>query len=735
MKKQRHSELLPNQRTSNTVGGGPKKVLYTLNTVRRIGLKNSAKALTANNACKACGLGMGGQRGGMINELDEYPSVCNKSIQAQSTDIQPPIPHEIFQHPLDELKELSPYELEHLGRLGSPIYKAKGSEQYQVVDWEWATQHIAKAFTKAGPQRSFFYASGRSSNEAGFVLQLLSRLYGSNNISNCSYYCHQATGVGLESTVGTGTSTVELNDLSGCDLVFLLGANPSSNHPRLMHKLKGVRDRGGDVVIINPAKEPGLVKFSLPKSMRSMLKGGDWIASEYLQPKVGSDIALLKGIAKAIIAMGAENSHFIKNHTEGFDAFFDDIQQSNWAEIIECCGITQTRIEEIAALYAKSENTIFAWGMGMTHHLWGVDNIEYIANLALLRGMIGKTNAGLLPLRGHSNIQGIGSMGVKPVLPEEIFDRMEQAFDIKLPTEKGMDTLACLQAAHKGEIDAALMLGGNLYAATPDAKWAEQALNKIGLKVFLSTTLNQGHLFGADQGESLVLPVTARDEEQQPTTQESMFNYIRLSDGGIQRLDNVRPETEILCDIATQLIPNSPLDFSSFKSHQTIRQAIAKTIPGMEELADIEVAKQEFHVKGRLIHTPQFKRPNKRASFVVQPMPKADKKQYPFTLMSVRSEGQYNSIIYEEKDSYRGIEKRWSVMLNPEDMQRMAIKEGDNINIRSATGLMENVAAYSFDLPPGSMMAYYPEANVLVGQNSDPRSKTPAFKSVPVTIE
>ncbi len=303
------------------VGGGFKKVLYTLQTSRRIGLKNTTKALTANNTCKACGLGMGGQRGGMVNEMDEFPSVCNKSLQAQSTDIQPPIPSEVFNHSLQELRELSPHELEHLGRLGNPIYKSADSQQFKEVEWDWAINYAAEKFAATQADKTFFYTSGRSSNEAGFILQLLARLYGTNNVTNCSYYCHQATGVVLSSTLGTGTSTVELSDLSGSDLVFVIGANPASNHPRFIHQLKKVRDRGGHVVIINPVKEPGLVRFAVPKQLTSLLKGGDWIASEYLQPKVGSDLSLLKALAKSVLEKGTEAKTFIAEHTTGAKAF------------------------------------------------------------------------------------------------------------------------------------------------------------------------------------------------------------------------------------------------------------------------------------------------------------------------------------------------------------------------------------------------------------------------------
>ncbi len=736
MNNMRHVSMRKNLAVSDTVGGGAKKVLYTLETMRQIGVRQTTKALTAHNTCKACALGMGGQRGGMVNELNEHPSVCNKSIQAQSTDIQPAIPDALFEHTLEDFKQLSPYELEHLGRLGQPIYKAPADSGYRVVSWDWAIQHIAQRFSAIDPQRSFFYSSGRSSNEAGFVLQLLARLYGTNNISNCSYYCHQATGEGLASTLGTGTATVELSDIENCDLFFLIGANPSSNHPRLLHKLKALRDRGGEVVVINPAKEPGLVKFALPKSMRSMLKGGDWIASEYLQPHIGTDLLLLKGLAKAVLELGAEDKAFVQQYTEGYQEFIEDVQQLSWEQISTQCGIDVPRIRQIAQRYAAANKVIFAWGMGVTQHLQGVATVEYIANLALMRGMVGRVGAGLLPLRGHSNVQGIGSMGVKPVLPEQVFAQIEREFGVELPQGKGLDTLAALQQAEAGEMEAALMLGGNLYAATPDSRFAQQALAAIDFKVFLTTTLNQGHLFGAEQGESMVLPVTARDEEWQPTTQESMFNYVRMSDGGIRRLDNVRPESNILCAIASQLLPDSPIDFDQYKSHHKIRQAIANTIPGMEQIADIDAAKREFHVARRVLHQPRFNRPNQKAAFQtrVTPPEKANV-HYPLRLMTVRSEGQYNSIIYEQRDSYRGAADRWSVLMSPEQMQQQGLQAGDKVNLVSATGRMDKVTVYGFDLPQGNLMAYYPEANILVSQQVDSRSRTPAFKSVAVYIE
>lgn len=262
-------------------------------------------------------------------------------------------------------------------------------------------------------------------------------------------------------------------------------------------------------------------------------------------------------------------------------------------------------------------------------------------------------------------------------------------------------------------------------------------MDNIATKVFLTTTLNRGHVHGLDNSEAIILPVTARDEEWQSTTQESMFNFVRLSDGGITRLDNVRPEVEVLCELASRLISTDILDFSVFKTHETIRQAIARVVPGMEELADIGVAKKEFHVRQRLLHRPEFKTDTGRAAFVSlglesQRVTSAD---FPFRLMSVRSEGQFNSIIYEENDSYRGADHRWVVFMGNTDMSRLGTRQGQVVTLRSAQGEMRGVEVLEFDLPAGNLMVYYPEANVLTSRLTDPRSHTPAFKSIAVAVD
>ena len=708
-----------------------KKVMYTFDKVREMGVGRATKALVSKNTCKACGLGMGGQLGGMTNEAGEFPAVCNKSVQAQSSDTQPEIPTEIFEHSLDDLKELSEREMNSLGRLNTPLYKAPDADRYQPIEWDEALAKIIERFRSAEPERTFFYSSGRSSNEAGFLLQLFARLFGTNNVNNCSYYCHQATGVALGGTIGTGTATVELDDLPGCDLFFLIGANPASNHPRLLHQLKTIRDRGGKIVVINPAKEPGLVKFAVPKSPASLIAGGTEIASEFLQPNIGTDYLLLQGIARAVLEKHGEDESFIQQHLEGFSEYRDAIQSLTWDEIA-ACGVSRQEIEKVAELYISAERTIFAWGMGVTHHVHGVENVEQIANLALLRGMVGKPHSGLLPLRGHSNVQGIGTIGVKPVLAEEVMAKMSETFGVTLPQTPGLDTMASMQAAHTGQIDLALIMGGNLYASNPDATWAAEALNQIKTRVFLTTTLNRGHVYGCEEGESLVLPVTARDEEWQPTTQESMFNFVRLSDGGIYRLGNVKPESWIICQIASGVLDDCPVDFNTFESHQHVREAIASILPELEDLKDIEVARKEFHIMRRVLHKPEFNTATGKARFAPVCTRTTDRPE--FMLSTVRSEGQFNSIVYEDEDVYRGTSNRWVVLMSPVDMQRLGLKAGNRVTLKSEIGEMPLLEVVPFDIQEGNLMCYYPEANIITSTRVDPRSRTPTFKATPVEV-
>lgn len=718
-------------------GGGWQAVRYTFRKgIEAGGLWKLYKALRSRNACKTCALGMGGQHGGMVNEQGSFPEVCKKSIQAMAADMQPAITADFWKkHPIHQMRHYTPRQLEMSGRLIQPILFEQGNDTYRTITWNEAFDRIASQLQQLTPDETFWYFSGRSSNEAGFLLQLLARLYGTNNVNNCSYYCHQASGVGLQSTLGTGTATLVLDDLDECDTIFIIGGNPPSNHPRLMTTLMHLRRRGGKIIVINPIRELGLVKFKVPSDPISMLFGTN-IATHYLQPHIGGDLAVLAGIAKAVLELGAEDASYMREFCDGWEDYVQGIQSTSWGEICEKSGLTESEIRAVAAVYAESKGTVFSWTMGITHHTHGVENVQGIVNLALLRGMIGRKGAGMMPIRGHSNVQGIGSVGVTPKLKDEIFENLQKNFGVKLPTQPGRDTLECMEAAERGDIKFTLCLGGNLYGSNPDSQFADKALASLDMLVMLNTTLNTGHANGLAK-TTIVLPVLARDEEPEPTTQESMFNFVRVSDGGPRRLPGPRSEVQIIAELGKRIFKeDSPVDWKEMEKTQTIRYWISKVVPGYELIEHAGLTKQEFQVGGRTFHTPVFKTPTGRANMVRHAIPELshlDANQ--LRLMTVRSEGQFNTVVYEDYDLYRHQERRDVILMHPDDLKRMGLEHDSPVRITSEAGEMRGILARGYDdIRTGCAMMYYPESNVLVPRSVDPKSRTPRFKNITVTI-
>ena len=720
-----------------SAGGGWQAIRYTFRKgIESGGLWKLYRALRSRNACKTCALGMGGQHGGMVNEKGVFPEVCKKSIQAMSADMQPAITADFWaKHPIAQIRNWSPRQLESSGRLIQPILYEHGQEHYRTITWNEAFDRIATTLTQLSADESFWYFSGRSSNEAGFLLQLLARLYGTNNVNNCSYYCHQASGIGLQTSLGTGTATVVLEDLDDCDTIFIIGGNPSSNHPRLMTTLMHLRRRGGRIVVINPMRELGLVKFKVPSDPMSLFFGTK-IASHYVQPHIGGDLALLTGISKAIVEMGKHDIEYLHKHCNGVETHLAGLANTSWGEICNKCGIDEQTIREIAEVYANSQGTVFSWTMGITHHANGVENVQAITNLALLRGMIGRKGAGVMPIRGHSNVQGIGSVGVTPKLKDELFENLTTKFGVKLPTTIGRDTLDCMEAAKKGELKFGLCLGGNLYGSNPDAQFADEALASLDLLVMLNTTMNTGHGRGLAK-TTIVLPVLARDEEPEPTTQESMFNYVRLSDGGPRRLPGPRSEVSIIAEIGRRVLGKStPVDWEQMQQSNTIRHWISKVVPGYEEIDTIAKTGKEFQVGGRTYHSPKFNTKNGRANlFTHRLFDLTHLGENQLRMMTVRSEGQFNTVVYEDYDLYRNQDRRDVILINPKDMERLQIVNDQLVTVRSDTGRMHNILAREYEeIRDGNAVMYFPESNVLVPRTVDPQSRTPMFKNILVTI-
>jgi molybdopterin-dependent oxidoreductase alpha subunit len=491
-----------------------------------------------------------------------------------------------------------------------------------------------------------------------------------------------------------------------------------------------------------------MVNFSVPSDPWALLFGAE-IASTYVQPYVGGDLAFVYGIMKRLRELHAANprnaagepivdEEFLLRHAVGWPELAARIDALSWEEIVAKAGVSRREIDDVAAQYAESRRAVFAWTMGVTHHLHGAATVQAIAALALMRRMVGRPGAGLQPIRGHSNIQGMGTVGVTPTLKQAIFERLESHYDVKLPTAKGFDTLECLDAADGGKMRFAFCLGGNLWGASPDASYARRAMEKIDTVVYLNTSLNTGHAWGTAAEETIILPVLARDEEPEPSTQESMFSYVRLSDGGkprhaVSETSGPRAEVAIVADLAERVLgTGGPVNWPDMAHTSTIRREIARIVPGLENIAEIDRTKKEFSIPGRAIDTPAFPTADGRAHLVVHDLPAAPEG---LVLMTIRSEGQFNTVVYEEEDLYRNQTRRDIVMIHPDDIARLGLTPGGRCRIASSAGEMRGQIVSAFDqIRPGCVAMYYPESNVLVPKAADPLSRTPAYKSVAVTV-
>lgn len=713
-------------------GGGWPAVLYTFNKAVEAGPLRLWKRMRSKNACKTCALGMGGQRGGMVNESGHFPEVCKKSLQAQVADMQGAIDPSFFEkNDLTKLLTLTPKQAEDAGRIAFPLVLPPGEQHFRPISMDTALKTIADKLKECDPERVAFYSSGRSSNEAAFLLQSFARLYGTNHVMNCSYYCHQTSGVGLKMTLGVGTATVELEDLARCDLVVLLGANPASNHPRLMTQLAALRNRGGKVIVINPIREGGLERFHVPSRPLSLIFGTE-IASQYVQPLAGGDLGLLVGILKTFVEQNLVKKEFLESYTVGWESVLADAEAVTWADIESQSGVGRDEIQTVARAIANAKGCIFAWAMGLTHHQWGTETILALCNVALASGHVGKPGAGLLPIRGHSNVQGIGSVGVAPALQPAVKQALEKAYGKPLPDTPGLDTYAMIERCDEGKIDVLMALGGNLWGSNPDSGLASRAMRRVPLTVYFSTKLNPGHFHGRGN-TTIILPVLARDEEPQPTTQESMFNFVRLSDGGTPNVPGqMQSEAALICQLANAVLGNTPVDWNRLTNMTEVRKLIAETIPGWRAIEDIAATGREFTIAGRVFHNPQFPMPEGKAKMHRTALPQ---KISALRLITLRSEGQFNTVVYEEHDLYRGIPHRFCILLSLDDAKELGVKEGQRVTVRGEAGKLDNIEVVIGPIKSGVVAMYYPEANCLIKANVDELSRTPAFKSAPVWID
>ena len=709
------------------------------------------QTLTHKSACLSCAWGTGGQNGGFRDELGEPLQRCLKSVEAIGAELQAAVPAEVFAgRSLTELQQLSSAACDRLGRLDRPLIRREGREHYEPIGWEEVHALTAAAFRSPPPERVASYSSGRSSNEAAYLLQLLLRALGSNNLADCSDLCHAPSTVGLNRVFGSGTSMVNLESLQQADGVVLVGSNAPANHPRLMNELIRLRERGGTVIVINPVLEAGLLKFGSPAfPIHSMLGGGSEIASLFLQPIPGSDVAVFLGIQKALLERDAIAWEFVKAHADGWQALIAQIEATSWESIKACSGLSREELGHTASRLAACKAVVFAWAMGITHHANGTSNVQAIANTAVLTGNVGRPGAGTMPIRGHSNVQGFGSMGVTVRLREPMQRALEQLLGKPLSRAAGYDTRALIEAAERGTVDTLLCLGGNLYGANPDSGQASRALGKIDTLIYLATKPNTGHFHGLASRQTLLLPVFNRFETPHRTTVESGNNWVRLNEPGSTHLRSGQliSEVEFLAELAHRLHGDSPIDWRRLQDPVYVRELIARTVPGYEGIAHIDESRREFEVAGRVFHEPRFATANGRAQLAPTPLPEltlpdADhfgglnpgEPGLVLSLITARSYGQHNTVVYKAGDSYRGMPHRQTILMNPADISGSGLVAHQRVSVRGEAGALEGIEVIPGSIRRGSGLMFYPEANVLMHAVIDADSGTPAFKRVPVLV-
>ncbi|MGC1097670.1 FdhF/YdeP family oxidoreductase [Pantoea agglomerans] len=667
-------------------------------------------------------------------------------------------------HTVTELWERSALHLEGEGRLTHPMKYDATTDTYQPIEWETAFREIGEHLRSYDdPDSVEFYTSGRASNEAAFLWQLFAREYGTNNFPDCSNMCHEPTSVGLPESIGVGKGTVELEDFDHCDLVLCIGHNPGTNHPRMLGTLREVSKRGATIVAINPLRERGLERFTSPQSPIEMLSmSSTELASTYYKVRVGGDAAMLKGVMKILLTMheeaqskgepGVIDEAFITEHTEGFDALKADLESTDWEHILKVSGMAREEIQHIARLYASAERTIICYGMGITQHQYGTQNVQQIANLLLMRGNIGKPGAGICPLRGHSNVQGDRTVGITEIPPQSLLDSLEKVFGFRPPQKHGHGAIEAIKAMRDGKAKALLCLGGNLAEAISDPQVTFPAMRNLDLVVHMATKLNRSHLLLGKH--NYLLPVLGRTETDvqatgaQSVTVEDSMSMVHASRGSLDPASpHLKSEPALVASLAKATLPDSVVDWSAMAAdYSRIRDAIEAVFPAFENFNE-----RIKHPGGFRLHNAASERvwltPSGRAQFKVMQGINEDPRSlkcHDLVLTTLRSHDQYNTTLYGLNDRYRGVTGRRDVLfINAEEAEKRQLRVGDRVDLMAldpdgnpTSRQMKNLTIVIIDMAPGSVGAYYPEANVMVPLDShDTKSGIPAYKSIPISMK
>lgn len=657
-------------------------------------------------------------------------------------------------HSLSDLGGRSDHWLGEAGRITSPMIKRPGGTHYEPVEWNAAFIEIARHLRAlATPDAAVFYTSGRTSNEAAFLYQLLVRSFGTNNLPDCSNMCHEATSVALAEAIGVGKGSVHLHDFALADVILVVGQNPGTNHPRMLSTLEEAKRAGATIIAINPLPEAGLTRFKNPQRVRGVAGRGTKLADQHLAIRLGGDQALFQFWNRLLVRrektqLSTLDHAFISSSTTGFDELAAHLSTVDPDALLAETGLERAEVMTAFETIDGAGRLIICWAMGITQHVNAVETIREIVNLSLLGGHIGRPGAGLCPVRGHSNVQGDRTMGIWDRPKPEFLDALEQEFGLPMPRSDGFDTVGAIRAFADGAATVMIGMGGNFLRAVPDTEVAEKALRGADLTVQVSTKLNRSHVIGGDT--AIILPPLGRTEidtgpngDQFVTVEDSM-SLIHASRGVLEPASSqLRSEVSIVCDLAATLFGNDhQIPWASFRDdNDVVRDRIERVIGGFEQFNRRVRQPGGFGLPHLPRDERRFATPDGRARFAVTEVIPRARERGTLTLQTLRSHDQYNTTIYGHDDRYRGISgDRHVIMVNPGDIAELGFAEGDLVDIISTFGDRERRAEgyrlVPYPTPRGSAAAYYPETNVLVAlDHHDTRSGTPASKAVPIRLE
>ncbi len=680
---------------------------------------------------------------------------CENGAKATIWDLTPDRcgPDFFARHTLTELRAWCDHDLEAAGRLTHPMRYDPDSDRYVRASWDQAFAAIGQALNALEPRATVFYASGRASLETSYLYALFARLYGHNNLPDSSNMCHETTSVALQRTIGAPVGTCVLDDFDHCDLMLFFGQNTGSNSPRFLHPIQQAVKRGCKIVTFNPVRERGLVEFMNPQSPTEMLTGrATPISDLYLQLRPGGDIAAIAGICKHLFDQGAVDRDFIGRHCHDFEAFEAWVRALSWQDIEATAGLPPGDLIQVADLYARSERVIGVYGMGLTQHVHGGDSVGMLVNLLLMGGNIGRTGAGICPVRGHSNVQGQRTVGIseKPELVP--LDRLAHLFGFDPPRETGMTTVEVVEGLIDGSVRGFVGLGGNFARAIPDPARADPAWAGLDLNVQIATRLNRTHVLGGKGAWLLPCLVRAEQDRQrsgpQTVTMEDSLSHIHGSIGRRPPASrHLLSEPAIVAGIAKATLPPSPqVRWDDWVAdYSRIRDLIEATYPDQFAQFNDRMTEPGGFYRGNSAHERHWKTDSGKAEFTRPANLSAlggDPADGAFTLITLRSNDQFNTTVYGFSDRLRGLEgDRMIVLISRGDMARAGLAEGQRVALVTAvddgvTRRVEDFTVTPYDLPSGCIAAYYPEANPLVPLSwHDKASKTPAYKGVPVRIE